>query len=111
MTYTPQPGDRVTSPLLVGEWEVARVREEAHWTVTQDGRRVLIHPDDLTPVAPPLPTEPAVGSVVRAHGRLWIHDHTWTDGSTWHKWSHLATAPDVCDWLDSRRAEFGGWGK
>ena len=80
-------------------------------------------------VAPPLPPEPAAGSVVRAHGRLW---HSKAD--FWHtslgdvpkKWADLAAAPDlspvvpvddVCDWLDSRlvpeavafRAEFGGW--
>ena len=133
MTYTPKPGDRVTSPLLVGEWEVMFVLGQLCMVVTSGvpSSRAAVPLDSITPVAPSLPPEPAVGSVVRAYGRLWHKkaDYWQTSlGDVPKKWPALATAPDlspvvavddVCDWLDSRlvpeavafRAEFGGWGK
>lgn len=144
MTYTPKPGDRVTSPLLVGEWEVT----EAHWTVElyvslrQDRvrlPRILAERLNLTPVAPPLPPEPPVGSVVRANGLFWQRDGRWwgmhrvetTASFEDVGWADLATAPDlspvvavedVAEWLDGEgiaspyyldrfRAKFGGWGE
>lgn len=135
MTYTPKPGDRVTSPLLVGEWEV--VGGPLNYQITVRSARALATVDlaagHLTLVAPPLPTEPAVGSVVRAHGRLWHKkaDYWRTSlGDVPKKWPALATAPDlspvvavdeVAEWLDGYgetpdciddfRAEFGGWDK
>lgn len=141
MTYTPKPGDRVTSPLLVGEWEVQQVIDDG-WCdlMNDDGRRVSVkHQASLTPVAPPLPPEPPVGSVVRAHGRMWMRgreyparlpERAWWEHpeSIAREWSDLATAPDlspvvavddVADWLDGSwaskalgdefRAEFDGW--
>lgn len=133
MSWTPKPGDRVEfTETVVGTWGLNDHQEGC--VQTDDGRRVYIDPDALTPVAPPLPPEPAVGSVVRAHGKLWLR----LIGNNWHSvgeamsvtWSHLAAAPDlspvvvvddVADWMLSAgcmphtvncfRAEFGGWDK
>lgn len=123
--YQPQPGDRVTSPLLVGEWEVTETHltMELYVSLRQDRvllPRILAERLDLTPVAPPPPPEPAVGSVVRAHGRLWLR----TDGDQWLRfednrrrvqpWAVLAAAPDlspvvavddVADWFDATRGD------
>ena len=135
VTYTPKPGDRVTSPLLVGEWEVMFVLGQQCMVVTSGlpSSRAAVPTDSITPVAPSLPPEPAVGSVVRAHGRLW---HSKAD--FWHtslgdvpkKWADLAAAPDLspvvpvddaAEWLEKQqhkpymvepfRDEFGGWDK
>ena len=130
--YQPKPGDRVTSPLLVGEWTVLHESDDnaGYWWLGTDFATVCVWHETPTPVAPPLPTEPAVGSVVRAHGRLWTRDELWwrTHDRDAQKWPHLATAPDlspvvpvddVADWLDGSwasktlgdefRASFGGW--
>lgn len=73
MTYTPKPGDRVTSPLLVGEWEVELQRgDQSLARVTQEGSAVYVSPDTLTPVAPPLPPEPPAGSAVYVDGVCYI---------------------------------------
>lgn len=75
MTYIPKPGDKVTSPLLVGEWIVDGINKDGTTvTVFLDGRAPWLHIQacDLTPAAPPLPPEPPVGSVVWASGRMWI---------------------------------------
>jgi hypothetical protein len=138
--YTPKPGDRVTSPLLVGEWEVNYLNDH-----NKDGREVSLIRHNatawvplagLTPVTPPLPPEPAVGSVVRAHGQLWQRNGAyWYDGKVGEEaWADLATADDlspvvavddVAEWLENNvdftdpgpgkaqqfRAAFGGWDK
>lgn len=62
---TLKPGDRVTSTLLVGEWEVTDGRCEADTIrVTQGSARSYVPLSTLTLIAPPLPPEPPVGSVV-----------------------------------------------
>lgn len=134
-----QPGDRVTSPLLNGEWQVQRVwgndaQAEVVWmssdtTAQRAFARVMV--SDLTPVAPPLPPEPAVGSVVRAHGLIWQRgDDCWQSARrSTAQWPGLATAPDLSPvvavddatrWLELHvpegvdeafHAEFGGWDK
>lgn len=138
MTYTPKPGDRVTSPLLVGEWEVMFVLGQQCMVVTSGvpSSRAAVPTDSITPVDPAMPPEPAVGAVVRAHGRLWHRSGTdeWFGSDdkglrSFQKWPDLATAPDlspvvavddVARWLDSQeatvlraelRAKFGGWDK
>lgn len=133
MTYTPKPGDKVTSPLLVGEWEVTGTWGKYAHRVRQGDAEVTLDASCLYLVAPPLPPEPAVGSVVRAHGKLWQRtknaDQPWTNGGGYpcHDWPHLATAPDlspvvavedVAEWLrnvdyygagNAVANEFGGW--
>lgn len=71
MSYTPKLGDRVTSPLLVGEWEVRRIYGQWMTEVSRDDALVTVPTSHLTPVAPPLPPEPPVGSVVWVNGRMW----------------------------------------
>ena len=72
MTYTPKPGDKVTSSLLVGEWEVTRTCSEFTAIVKHADAIANVAFRDLSPVAPPPPPEPPVGSVVWARGRYWI---------------------------------------
>jgi hypothetical protein len=136
-----KPGDKVTSPLLVGEWEVADCdtvsRRSRVWRGGKDFRLVELDNADLTLVTPSLPPEPPVGSVVRAHGRLWLRmgDDLWHDeDDNDYFWGDLVYAPesdlsavvaveDVAEWITDNipqrqpddfgqdfRAEFGGWG-
>lgn len=132
-SYQPKPGDRVKSPLLVGEWEVVErpyVEDVPHTKVTQGSAVAFVEASDLSPVAPPLPPEPRVGSVVRAHGKMWLRQagQGWYDQhDKYAAWPHLATAPDfsavapvedIADWLwdagirkviiDNMRFAFGG---
>lgn len=135
-SYQPKPGDRVKSPLLVGEWEVICDAERGTkwWTVERPVgeafHTVDIFQGDLSPVAPPLPPEPRVGSVVRAHGKMWLRQagQGWYDQhDKYAAWPHLAAAPDfsavapvedIADWLwdagirkviiDNMRFAFGG---
>lgn len=116
MSWTPKPGEKVTSPLLVGEWEVVErpyVEDVPHTKVTQGSAVAFVEASDLSPVAPPLPPEPPVGSVVWAKGRYWMrtgHGEEWHSVGVdyWQNWSDLATADDfsavvavsqVADWL------------
>jgi hypothetical protein len=91
-----KPGDRVTSPLLVGEWEVLNVDNAlpGFIVVGQERHEVMAHKINLTLVAPP-PPEPPVGSVVWLDGEAWVHandavfawhTHPWQEGS----WSDIA---------------------
>lgn len=133
MSWTPKPGEKVTSPLLVGEWEVVErpyVEDVPHTKVTQGSAVAFVEASDLSPVAPPLPPEPPVGSVVRAHGKMWLRQagQGWYDQhDKYAAWPHLAAAPDfsavapvedIADWLwdagirkviiDNMRFAFGG---
>lgn len=125
MTYQPKPGDRVTSPLLVGEWVVFGNTgpDEARLTVMGDactvvyrlGQRgmIAVPTADLSPVAPPPPPEPPVGSVVWARGQLWLRTDEngpwhWATAKNLETWEFLAAASDlspvvavsqVADWL------------
>lgn len=132
MVTTLKPGTRVTSPLLVGEWYVTRTCGEFTADVVRGPASAQLPTRDLTPVAPPLPPEPAVGSVVRAHGRPWLRLQSdglwWADDGSCETWGFLACADDlspvvpvddVADWLqrvdyygagNAVRAEFG-WDK
>ena len=65
-------GDRVTSPLLVGEWLIygtmrGNLPPDWVWLIRADEKTGDVIPEfagRLTLVAPPLPPEPPVGSVV-----------------------------------------------
>ena len=61
-----KPGDKVTSPLLVGEWEVIGYDyADDLWVWLANGKeRIRESRYRLTLVAPPLPPEPPVGTVV-----------------------------------------------
>ena len=100
MTYTPKPGDRVTSPLLNPDrtWTVeANARQQIGvtwwWCVDEHGNRIPEEQGRLTPVTPPLPPEPAVGSVV------WDGERYWQRGGArwWHQDEHCE---EVADWPD-----------
>ena len=136
MSWTPKLGEKVTSPLLVGEWEVQSIASDGAPVCLAakmpDGALITawVHPRYLSPVAPPLPPEPRVGSVVRAHGKMWLRQagRAWYDQhDTYAAWPHLAAAPDfsavapvedIADWLwdagiskviiDNMRFAFGG---
>jgi hypothetical protein len=126
MSYTPKPGDRVTSPLLVGEWAVLKVMGGGRTEVCRDGHMVRVETGHLTPVAPPLPPEPPVGSVVWDGERYWQrHARMWgSPGVPSVEWADLAAdavpvvpVTTAADWLDmqdtavadSFRDEFGGF--
>ncbi len=73
-----KPGDRVTSPLLVGEWVIddnqsgSKPAFEWVWVRKGDDRIAEFVPR-LTLVAPPIPPEPPVGSVVFVEGVFYRH--------------------------------------
>lgn len=95
--YTPKPGDKVTSTLLVGEWVVLRRGESVvnNWWVERDSKRLTISGSYLTPVAPPLPPEPPVGDVVWVNGRYWQRAiRGWSSGRSDGLWR------DVKDWSE-----------
>lgn len=116
MTYEPnlKPGDKVTSPLLVGEWEVTHIQLHTGCRL----RRVdpegfaYIQYAYLTPVAPP---EPGLGEVVWAAGFYWCHHRAgWSlvrDGNI-RAWAFIANNAEpvvpvskVADWLTAERLE------
>lgn len=68
-----KPGDKVTSPLLVGEWTVTDVRcEDNRVRLMRDGGTAYLLPADLALVAPPAPPEPLVGTVGFVDGEPWL---------------------------------------
>lgn len=99
MTWTPKPGDKVTSPLLVGEWTVERNGVQyAHLYVpgptgaTPDATAAVPR-DTLAPVAPPLPPEPPTGTVVWDGERYWQRS-----GGSWSSARSAGVWRDVKDW-------------
>jgi hypothetical protein len=98
-----KPGDRVTSPLLVGEWEVDQLQSPdlpAGWVWVRSGASIIPEAESrLTLVAPPLPPEPPVGLVVFVDGVTYVNDtpaasNTWSahNGGRWKytPWSDIA---------------------
>jgi hypothetical protein len=101
MSDTIKTGDRVTSPLLVGEWGVLRTVGDAGRTeVCKDGHMLRVPTDSLTLVdQPEYPDEPPVGSVVFVDGAMYVKstasgDNPWSghDGGRWKfvPWSEIA---------------------
>jgi hypothetical protein len=95
MSYQPKPGDRVTSPLLVGEWEVI-CRQQGQYVVEHESKRIMVSASYLTPVVPPLPPEPVFGSVVYANGLYWQRQFGLGGWQAYHgeRWHH-ALWPDL----------------
>ncbi len=91
MSWTPKLGEKVTSPLLVGEWEVVRSEAVIVWLAHSNGAAVSINREHVSPVAPPIPAEPPVGSVGRVDGK-WFVEHRETGWRT--------TAGIKQDWPD-----------
>jgi hypothetical protein len=90
-----KPGDRVTSPLLVGEWTVVGRYDSSStfWIVRQGSEHLLASDHTLTLVAPPLPPEPPVGSVVFVDGVAWWRtgEYFWRSQSAGKSyWSDIA---------------------
>lgn len=94
-----KPGDKVTSPLLVGEWEVVFESTRGDWVdiINANDQTCAVHPEDLICVGPSLPPEPPVGTC--GHHPLWgslIRQHPgWNPG--WidvndraHLWLNIA---------------------
>lgn len=111
MSYQPKPGDKVTSPLLVGEWTVGSKKRPSWWEVyDKKGNPLEMYVGNLSPVAPPLPAELPVRSVVWAEGMLWQKGPQWYahNGRKWvfRDWRILAADAEpvvavsqVADWL------------
>lgn len=94
MSYQPKPGEKVTSPLLVGEWEYSH-KYDSDTSIVRLGKFVAqVDTGGLTPVAPPIPAEPPVGSVVWAEGHYWIRDNEGV-------WCKYAADLLVCDSWES----------
>ena len=87
--YTPTEGEKVTSEVLIGKWEVSDVGKEQS-NVTRNGHMLTVSNKDLIPVKPAVPPEPPAGSVrfvdnvlwVR-HGIMWVRlDDGWQDSGS-----------------------------
>jgi hypothetical protein len=76
----------------MGEWGVLRTVGDAGRTeVCKDGHMLRVPTDSLTLVAPPLPPEPPVGSVVFADGESWMRGGVWwMTGDTHASWPDIA---------------------
>lgn len=86
-----KPGDRVISPLLVGEWEYRYLNpEESLARVNNRDVSIWVPPSTLSLIATPLPPEPPVGTV------------GWVDGKP--------VCRDQYGWsLANSRLSFGPW--
>lgn len=90
---TLKPGDRVTNPLLVGEWEYCYLNpDETLARVNNGDVFAWVPPSTLTLVAPPLPPEPPVGSVVFVDGKV---IYRYADG-----WCESLNCSPVGQWLE-----------
>lgn len=109
MSWTPKPGDKVTSPLLVGEWEYSH-KYDSDTSIVRLGKFVAqVDTGALSPVAPPIPAEPPVGSVGRVDGKWFVErvEEGWrTTNGIWQRWDDIGpfyepwvAVSQVADWL------------
>ncbi len=136
MTHRLQPGDRVTSSMLVGAWEVIEILSgmgEAHVKVQRSGENetsfATAHIPYSQVVGPVLPPEPTEGEVVWTGARYWqrgVGDWWYSSGvDARQRWIDIAADAEpvvplskVADFADNNgvvygdqiRAEFG-WSK
>lgn len=111
-----KPGDKVISPLLVGEWEYRYMNpEESLARVNNRDVSIWVPPSTLSLVAPSLPPEPPVGSVVFVDGEGFVNRGGVTPWYSLHRagaqWADIAATarpavpkPTVDEVLDALHA-------